>query len=687
MGEAASSLPEGAFRIHPALGIARVGNSKEYYLGPETMAGFPVQGQNGLTGGLPIRPGTEAEVITSRELRDRNGGLKRQAARFRIFHYRGDEVDQYPCGGGSEVTVGGRVGDRIVADIIWTVHLANKKAAFYVLNDDLGMALYEHGNRSKLTLRNLSEGADPHNPARLRKLIIDAGPRAIRGTDASGVAFDKASPASFWQHGAEISTLNAYPKSFPDLSFAGLYSPAGPIDTLGQLETDAKGRLIVTGGFGKACGWLRADGTPTPLTGGLIAEGVYGDVNADGWFDDTSDGPVSATLVFDDGSVAIAHGAWVTCTDPSYAPQILNTVSLWDEVFDTWVRQLDLRPEIYTARFQDDYQPLFADEIQAIFHATALQRWTTNLPDRAIEAHDAVGAIKAADEPGETILTGLAFIRDPNSDDLFSIGPPLMPLSMGDAGQSFMSVTLTQYFFLDQWNKGLFRRDAAQRLGQGEFLDKAVMVNCLGGRFCPGIDMTFIVRDPEIYETDWRATGSGPFRLRRRAFDYAQAQYSQPLLTLGYVPLHPGPDGVMSAPLEPGDASKFMAVPWHVDYNSCATHNPAPNPLNTSTLYWSWPAQRPVAVHAAADVVAGKLGPQRYSIRGKGTATDDLGNAGRYQELIDIVLNWHRIGFIVQGCAITGSTPFSPEQYLEVESRLDETEIRPWPMNATVIGS
>src|ERR1700735_931041 len=82
------------YRIHPAVGIARVGNSEEYYLGPETAAGLPLPGQpnNPARGGLPIKPGTDATTITSKDLRDGNGGFKRQAARFRIFRYPTDVI-------------------------------------------------------------------------------------------------------------------------------------------------------------------------------------------------------------------------------------------------------------------------------------------------------------------------------------------------------------------------------------------------------------------------------------------------------------------------------------------------------------------------------------------------------------------------------------------------------------------
>jgi len=674
------------YRVHPAIGIARVGNSKEFYLGPETDTGLPV-GEGPTVGGLPIKAGTDAEPITSADLRDRDGALKRQAARFRIYQYPKQALETYPTGAGTEITLGSIVNGKTVVDIIWTVHLANKKANSYFLNDGLGMALYEKANAAQMLLRNAAEGDDPDNAARLKRLVIDPGPRAIRATDDGLVEFDKPTHASFWDGATGIATEANYPKSFPDDGFSQLYTPTGKIETLGQLQTDEHGRLLVHAGDGRACGWLQPDGTPFPLVGGLIMEGVYGDVNADGWFDDTGDGPVSATLVFGDGSSQPVHQAWVVSTDPGYAPQIRNIITLWDELVDTWTRNFDLNPALFDHRFNDAYEPCFDDFLLPIFRAASLQRWTTNLPERAISAHDAVGRISAADDPADTILTGLAYIRDPNSPVQSNIGAPLMPLSMGDAGKAFLTVTLTQYFCLSQWNKGRFNRQAAPALGAGEFLDKAVLTACLGGRFAPGIEMTFIVRDPAIYREDWQESGCGPFRLRARRLDYAAAQYSQPFLTVGYVPLHPGPDGIAPAPLEPGDVSKFMAVPWHTDYNACATHNSAPNPTNSSTLYWSWPAQRPVAVHLAADVRDGQLGAQRYSVRGPGTATTDLGDAGRYQDLIDIVLHWHQLGIVLQGTAIGDGSTHDANHYLEVQSQLDRPEITPWPMNSRAVGS
>jgi len=674
------SDPSSVFRVHPAIGIARVGNSDEYYLAPETVAGIPTDGPGSLTGGLPIRAGTEAETVTAAELRDRHGRLKRQAARFRVFQYPAQPDEVYPNGVGTEVQIGTVVDGRTVVDLIWTVHLANKKANSYVLNDDLGIQVYEPAHAAELELRNVAEGPDPNNAARLRRLVIDPGPRAIRGTDPETVDFDKATRASYWCSGNRIATAAAYPKSFPEFSFAQMYTPVGDIDSLGALATDEQGRLLVLPGLGRSCGWRQPDGTPFPLIGDAIGPGVYGDVNADGWFDDTGDGPVSAVIVFDDGTVAEVHPGWVIATDPSYAPQIRNIVTLWDDIYDTWVRNFDLVPELFSSRYRQSYLPSFA-EIAPLFQAVAQQRWTTNLPQRAVAAHAAVGAIGAKDNPEDTILTGLAFVRNPNNAPQAQNGAPFMPLSMGDSGSAFLSVTRTQYFMLQQWEQGRSQVEGAPALGPGEYLDLATLANCLGGRFAPGIEMTYVVRDPWFWNADWQQ-GCGPFRLRARPLDYERAQSGQPFLTVGYVPLHPGPDGVTPAGLEPGDASKIMAVPWQTDYNSCATHNTAPNPTNSTTLYWSWPAQRPVQVHRAQDVRGSKLGPQYYSVRGPGTAADDLGNAGRYQALLDAVRNWHRIGFVVQGSAIDDGLGYDSQQYLEVLSQLDIPEITPWPMNS-----
>ena len=83
------------YRIHPAIGIARIGNSPEFFIGPERLREIPEP-----TGGF----------------KDAQCRVKRQAARFRIYaHHDNGTVE--------EIT-------DAEADITWTVHLVNKKAAY-----------------------------------------------------------------------------------------------------------------------------------------------------------------------------------------------------------------------------------------------------------------------------------------------------------------------------------------------------------------------------------------------------------------------------------------------------------------------------------------------------------------------------------------------------------------------------
>ncbi len=675
------------YRIHPSIGIARVGNSPEYYLGPETMAGFPKnypdEPPSEAMGGLPIKAGTEDQLITSADIRDADGALKRQAARFKIFRYE-DGNGCYPSGAGTEIGVGDKVDGRTVADIIWTVHLANKKANWYV-EPERGILDYmpsPEDPQGVPKLRNLQEGSSPSDPSRLEKLMIDPGPRTIRGTSQGPVEFDSATTPSYWESGTDTRQAPDYPTSFPADHFKKLNAPTGQIiGSLGELETDAQGRLIVLPAYGLANGWYEDENDRVPFP-------LDEDVNNDGWFDDIGDGPVQATLVFDDGSVHEVEGsAWAITTDPGYAPQTLNVVSLWDDVYDSWIRRLSLRPDLYKivegygefdakGTFDPEYEPGFGDEVHPIFRAAQLQQWNTNLNATGKDRHDAVGNLTADSPPNATLVTKI--IRDPeNPGELDDTGR--MPLSLGDRNYAFLTPSVTQYFFLKQWGvQGKHSTNSGLVLGPGEYLDKAVLVNCLGGRFSPGIEMTFICRDPALYVQDWQTSGGGPFRINAKPLSYGEAEKGTPFLTAGYTPLR-------SDPVEPGDVSKFMSIPWHTDYNSCATHpanlhNPVTGLPEPSGHYWSWPAERPVAVYAAKDVVRGNLGIQRFSVRGPGTATSDEDEVGRYQVREDMLDHWHEIGVVIQGTAIEGGD-FSPDQYLEVESLLQDSgnQVEPWP--------
>ncbi len=731
-------------RIHPTIGIARVGNSEEYYLAPESSAGM-VQPGTGLVGGLPIQPGTEADPISDQDLRDANGALKRQAQRFRIYQYAdATAAARYRYQGQvEEVTIGSVVDGKTVKDIVWTVHLANKKANCWLLVEDFppsppgqlppigSLSAYDDGQVPQLRNLQFAGSSDASNPQRLTRLVIDAGPRAIHGANASRINFDGTTTPSWYQPGTGIQPLPNYPVSFPADHFNQLYNPSGtPVQQLGAIETDAQGRLIVMGGQGTATGWYQNEnGVPGGADQPFL---LKDDVNNDGWFDDTADGSVQATLVFSDGStLQLSNTAWVVSTDPSFAPQIRNAITLWDEVYDTWLCCFGLNPSIYNgpcmpqddSGFNKSYQPSFSDDVLPLFRSASLQAYVTSLSSTAVGSHQRLASITADSNPAQ-VLNVPSYIRNPypNQGQL-QTGAPRMPLALGDTGASFLTLTKTQYFFLNQWFNGTYSKTPGAPLTAGEQLDKNVLTNCLGGRFSPGIDLTFVVRDTAFYNPGWQDPNVGPFRVKAATLDYSQATQGQPFLGVGYTPER------QQTFVEPGDVCKFMALPWHTDYNSCATHLPAPNPggditnpnqvfnagVNT-TLFWSWPAQRPVSVYNYKDLVAsgGTLPQQRFSVRGEGTQTilgPDAGvygvqtnpslegpgagpdgsffqmeQVGRFQDRVDMLKNWQDIGTVIQGPAITGyPQKFDQSYFLEVASLMSNVSdvVEPYPNTLT----
>lgn len=726
-------------RIHPAIGVSRTGNSPDFILAPETSAGMPTSDPN-LSGGLPIVANTENQTISDKDLRDAEGRLKPHAQRFRIYAYNDTPDGTYPYKGDvSEVCIGSTVDGKTVKSITWMVHMANKKANCWVIPEEfdkanennqdanfgVGCLSHYHGGKTP-NVRNGNfgknanptenegqglppEGVDMSDPKRLQYLHIDAGPKVISttGNAHERIMFDKHTPCQYITENGTVENID-YPIQFPDMLFSNLYQPSGNnLDSLGGMETDDKGRLVVIGSAGYAASWMQNENNP----GGAVPPEtpkchfpLNSDIDNNGWFDDVGDGPITAALHLDDGTVRVIDvPAWCICADPAYAPQIRNSISIWDEIYDTWLRNMELDTSIYnansTSQEEEDkynksgYKPSFERDIKPIFRAAHLQMFTTSLNPKAIGAHKRLDAVTANSDPA-SYLSVKNFIRSPyakpredgeqktNKDQLRD-GVPLMPLALGDTGSSFLTLTKTQYFFLNQWHDGNYEQNDDGDLTEGELLDKNTLTNLLGGRFSPGIDLTFIVRDRNFYNPNWTEPNVGPFRVGGKKLDYASAKKGTPFLSLGYTPNRPDTNNV-----EPGDLCKFMAAPWHTDYNSCATHSPSPNPERNTTLFWSWPAQRPVSVYTYEDYVANGnkfFGAQHFSVRGEGTDATNTSSVGRYQERIKILENWFNIGFVLQGPAIDGFVGEDKDLFLEVESHLTGTSnwSQPWPILTT----
>src|SRR5215510_12428674 len=97
------------YRIHPAIGFARVGNSPDsFYMEPTSVGGLPTEYDG---------KGNEGPVTHFKEA----GQIRRQAARFRVYRYEnGKDPVQVNQGTGKGLK-----------SLKWTVHMANKKSAWW----------------------------------------------------------------------------------------------------------------------------------------------------------------------------------------------------------------------------------------------------------------------------------------------------------------------------------------------------------------------------------------------------------------------------------------------------------------------------------------------------------------------------------------------------------------------------
>ena len=247
------------FEIHPTIGIARVGASAGFYIGPEPDHAPP------------------------KSYRDA-GGILRQAARFRIF--RVDRDDAGAIRTAEEITAAD-------AEIAWTVHLANRKAT-------------AHKVIRPTERRNGATGKDDVD----KDLIIDPGSRSVSS-------------------------------AAPTAAFDGGRFRGTPVD-LGEIRTEpSTGRLIVIPGRGRS-GFVPplAPGDDPSTTPNQFADN-------DGWFDDTSEGPVTAEVRMKKTSEEPrVTGARVITAPPDFAPDIQNFITLDDIVYQAAIEKgLLPRPE------------------------------------------------------------------------------------------------------------------------------------------------------------------------------------------------------------------------------------------------------------------------------------------------------------------------------------------------------
>lgn len=505
-------------RIHPAIGIARVGNSDDFFIGPE------------LPTAPPPPPGG---------YRDSFGRLKRQAALFRIYGYdaKGNAV--------AELTASN-------SEIAWTVHVANKKAAWY--DFDAALDLPEAADLRSARRNAAVQGKDRED------LIIDPGARTISGKSEKTESFDTG-------------------------KFLG-----DPV-YLGEIHTDQEGRLIFVGGKGKS---------GSPLSGYTLNTFA----NNPGWHDDTSDGPISATVKIGARPISV-DSAWVVTGPPNYSPDLCTPQTMYDVITDALAGSLLPRP-LGPPSFSNDILPLLSQ-----FH---MAQWVNfgffvqfgwGSPNDFLRP-DVLAKLAAApqqmSDPFAEVRKQIFYaFRDPSST---TFEPLAWPPMYGDAFGSYdrppgprvgFAVTPTLYNGLRQWMLGNFIADynpkdqAPQSLDdlplaqRPSTLDKAALHWCMGGPFHPGCEMTWPMRHSSMYRA--------PYRLRQRPASTVEPDYGE---FLNQVTIK-STDGPLSAS-GPGDITKWMAVPWQADTASCrsgysGTEFPADDYIPTF-----WPSRVPNTV-------------------------------------------------------------------------------------------
>lgn len=587
-----------SLKLSPSVGVARLGNSTdEYCIGPDKIGGLPFD--VGPTGGNPV------EI---QSFRDRTGLIKRQGQLFKIYD------------GATEI----KLGVDGCTNIIWTVHLASKKAAWRQYSELDGNLMYPDNSY-------VQRGVDWRNkdyPGNRQELIIDPGPRTIQGP-LDSANFDEASVPLDYPHA-----------HYPQYSQPGNEPLYGlPIRTLGEIKTDLDGRLTVLGGFGRAGGDTEIEN--------------YG--GSDSWYDDISDGPVYCTVQYSD-KPDVELSAWIIVGSPDFAPQIVNISNLSDTMLDVAVRHLGLGESLgmrIGGAWNPAYEANYERDIKPIIDRMGRYQWVSNVQPMMTMGSQMVNY---ADKTQNAALRSqiYSYFRGPNGVPPYNADPyqqpqqvlfssdtngtrfPKMPVNSGSNSVSetniikFLALNETQYFLMGQWAQGIFNDDAPTELVDSA--DQASIGNCVGLPMCPGIEVTWSLQNPVIYD--------GAYIIKDQM---GKNGYNDSGLTAERDECE-AEDGC-----QPGDLTKRMACPWQADFFQCTIQNvnftdptvnkDADGPVKPTYYSYWWPPQSPW------DVLTSGFTPaeQEMAHASAGTQLNYQRGINSFQSMVEY---WYSLGFI-----------------------------------------
>lgn len=481
------------------------------------------------------------------------------------------------------------------AEITWRAHITNSKAAWYDFHTALDIP------EAQPTLRRNASYIDAARAA----LIIDPGARDISGRRCRG------------------------PVTFDGGTFFGVQA------SLGELRTDDAGRLLVLGGNGRSF---------SPFGARLTTF-----ANNDGWCDDTSDGPVTATVRLGRRMLPVTP-AWVIIGPPNYGPALATGYrTLYDVMTQTMIDLGRLSPPA-TVSFLSDIYPLFdrLSQYQWVNHGM-LDRYGWQSPEDFL---DPALIARLAEPCRENEPFRRALFERFRHPDYATIQPDALPPLYGDAvaipansPRDWLAVTAVQYTNLARWADGDFVNDLATADPGGECLedlpieaqpmalDRAALEACLGDAFHPGCEATWPMRVGSMY--------SGLFRLRHR---------KTPEPDFGDV-LTPEQALAPKGPLDgcvPGSVTRWLAVPWQTDTASCRSgYEPEIDPYLPT--FWAARVPNHVLTQESYETVIDRSLPlaiRQQAFNTRAPFFRDIDQPTTEETLASMVENWSRLGLV-----------------------------------------
>jgi hypothetical protein len=576
-----------SIRIHPGIGIARLGDSDEFYIGPEAP-------------GVVVDPGgSDGPGPNVGTYRDSGARLKRQAQRYRVYAYDAN----------AKVVAELTSDSGLVQSMRWRVHVRNMKAANYAFQ---GAYLF---NPDKLRNPSIQPGK---KPIERDKLIIDPGVHTIASGQAGPVVM-KGDVFTGIEKGSLPGALRFEGFTPKDTSkeVEVTYKAAKDIE-IGELRLDSKDRLLFLPGRGKGesvttpkvalsnpSEWVNPPNGPENGENPLTNQFAY--FNVPGWWDDTCGGEIDVTVALKDGTVLSTRdnvksvtdegtrnphaGAWIVTAPPKFSPYMYHVVSILDRVYEAF-------PEAYPyagqkTNFYRDVYPVFAKAVNYGWVSAEAAGVTSEKKDVAhgprqpgnLLSPEYMSALADPLDKSKPIRQMVYDLmrRAPGKrgrlvDSLLPAPPQRptswkneefkrseedfkMPLLWGSGGKpeqnkqlgnslpdQFLSLTDWQLNHLKDWADGNFEVGVLQKpvsleqlplTEQPHALDSSALEPTIGGGFHPGIEFPYLIL--------YRENFAEAFRVNKD--------------------------------IEPGSLAAYMSSPWQGDFWSC-------------NVAW-WPTQRP----------------------------------------------------------------------------------------------